>query len=88
VSQAPPTTTDTLGATLERERLEHRLSRVAVVITTLHQRASQNRGAPGARPRHIQYAIADFETQMAAMNVRLRELAPGRGSSPPQERCG
>jgi hypothetical protein len=72
VSAARATTTATLGATLERDRLEHRVTRVAVAIAVLRQRGNERRREP---PKHIRQSIADFEAQTAAMKARLRELA-------------
>jgi hypothetical protein len=72
VSQARSTSTYTLGAALERDRLEHRVSRVAVAVTVLRHLESDPRREP---PRHIRQTIADFEAQTAAMKARLRELS-------------
>jgi hypothetical protein len=72
VSQARSTSTQTLGATLERDRLEHRVSRVAVAIAVLRRLGNEHRREP---PRHIRQTIADFEAQTAAMRARLHELA-------------
>jgi hypothetical protein len=71
VSQARSTSTQTLGATLERDRLEHRVSRVAVAIALLRRLGNEHRREP---PRHIRQTIADFEAQTAAMKARLHEL--------------
>jgi hypothetical protein len=73
VSQARSTSTCTLGAALERDRLEHRVGRVAVAIAVLRHLGSEHRREP---PRHIRQTIADFEAQTAAMRARLQELAP------------
>jgi hypothetical protein len=72
VSQAQSTTTYTLGAALERDRLEHRVSRIAAAITVLRHLESDHRREP---PRHIPQTIADFEAQTKAMKARLRELS-------------
>jgi uncharacterized membrane protein len=71
VSQARSISTDTLGATLERNRLEHRVSRVEVAIAVLRHLESDRRREP---PRHIRQTIADFEAQPAAMTARLDAL--------------
>lgn len=86
MSPAPATSQHTLGAVLERDRLEHRVSRVAVVIAALRQHESEHRRQPAEPPRHIRRAIADFESQIAAMNARLLDLARGRPSTPGAER--
>jgi hypothetical protein len=76
VSRARSTSTYTLGAALERDRLEHRVSRAAVAVAALRQVASVHRRGLGPPPPHIRRAIADFEAQIAAINARLQELAP------------
>jgi hypothetical protein len=73
------TSAHTLGAELERERLEHRVGRVTVAIAALRQRASERELAEP--PTQIRQAIADFEAQLAAMYARLRDLADDRGLS-------
>lgn len=70
------TSTPTLGDDLERDRLEHRVRRVTVVIGVLRRLASEQRGELSSTPRHLRLAIADFEGQIKAMNARLAELAP------------
>lgn len=86
VSQAPASSPHTLGAALERDRLEHRVSRVAGVIAGLRQHETEHRRQLTEPPRHIRRAIADFEAQIAAMNARLRDLARDRLSTPGPER--
>jgi hypothetical protein len=66
------TSTHTLGAELERDRLASRVSRMTVAIGVLRQR--ENRRGPGAPRRHLGQVIADFEAQIQAMNVRLDDL--------------
>lgn len=61
----------TLGATLERDRLEHRVSWMTVVVESLRRRASEH---ARAEPRRVAQAIADLEAQLAVMNARLRDL--------------
>jgi hypothetical protein len=82
VSQAQFTSTRTLGAELERDRLEHRASRIAVAITVLRDRAREHRRELGGAPVHIRQAIADFEAQLASMNARLGDLAHGDEPTP------
>jgi hypothetical protein len=74
MSVALPTSTRTLGAVLERDRLERRARRMAVTIGVLRIRESENRREPGAAQRRLGQAIADFEAQIEAINTRLREL--------------
>jgi hypothetical protein len=69
-----PTATHTLGAELERDRLERRVTRLTVAIGVLRQRESaiaRERRRPQGR---LGQAIADFETQIEAMKTRLRDL--------------
>jgi hypothetical protein len=72
VTQPRSTSTYTLGAALERDRLEHRVSRVAVAIAVLRHLEREPRREP---PRHLRQTIADFEAQTTAMKARLQELA-------------
>jgi hypothetical protein len=74
MSATPPTSTHTLGAELERDRLERRVRRMTVAIGGLRRRESENRREPGASQRHLGQAIADFEAQVEAMKTRLRDL--------------
>jgi len=80
-SATRPSFTRSLGADLECDRLERRVTRVTVAIAALRERASERRPELGAPPRHLRQAIADFEAQIEAMNDRLRELASGPGST-------
>jgi hypothetical protein len=64
-----------LGAELERTRLEHRARRMTVAIASLHLLANESGRELGATPRHLHQTLVDFETQIDAMNGRLRELA-------------
>jgi len=73
--------TRSLGAALERDRLERRVTRVTVAIAALRERASEHRPGLEAPPRDLRQAIADFEAQIELMNARLRELASGPGST-------
>ena len=74
MSQAGSTTARTLAATLERDRLEHRVSRVVIALAALRERAREHRSELGGAPMHIRKAIADFEAQLTAINTRLRDL--------------
>ena len=81
MSATRPTSTRTLGAELERERLEHRVGRVTVAIAALRQRASEHQRELGEAPTHIRRAIADFEVQLAAIYARCGTSPHDRGSS-------
>jgi hypothetical protein len=63
---------NTLGAELERDRLNHRLGQLELVTATLRGRASQRRTgeAPVARIR----VVGDLEAQVATTNARLSDL--------------
>ena len=74
MSAAPPTSTYTLGAVLERDRLERRVRRMTVAIGVLRQRESVYRREPSDPRWHLRQAVADFEAQIEAMNTRLRDL--------------
>jgi hypothetical protein len=74
MSATPHTSTHTLGAELERDRLERRVRRMTIAIGVLRQRERENRRGPRASRRHLGQAIADFEAQIEAMNTRLRDL--------------
>jgi hypothetical protein len=88
-AQAPGynSSAQSLGAELERDRLERRVARVTIAIAALRERERerererQHRREPGAPPKHVRLAIADFEAQMEAMTTRLRDLAPDLGST-------
>jgi hypothetical protein len=88
MSATRSTSIRTLGTELERNRLEHRASRVTVAIAALRQRAGEHQRELGEPSTHIRQAIVDFEAQLAAMNARLRDLAhdPGPTETPPTER--
>jgi hypothetical protein len=44
------------------------------VVAVLRDRVSRHRAEPGAPPRHLLQAIADFEAQIEALSARLRDL--------------
>jgi hypothetical protein len=64
MSPTRPTSTRTLGAELERDRLERRGRSMTVAIDSLRRYASEHRREP---PRHVRQAVADFDAQIAAM---------------------
>jgi hypothetical protein len=73
--------TRSLGAALERDRLERRARRMTFAVGSLRQRAAERQRELGATPRHLHQSIVDFEAQIAAMNARLLELAWERTSN-------
>lgn len=75
----------TLGEELERDRLERRVRRVTVAVAVLRERVSAYRPELGTPPRHLRRAIADFETQIEALNVRLGDLARDPAPAQAQE---
>lgn len=81
MSVTRPIATNSLGAALERDRLEYRVGRVVVALSALRQRAYEHGGELGAAPMRMRRAIADFDAQLEAINARLRELAPETASS-------
>jgi hypothetical protein len=78
MSATPTGSPQTLGATLERIRLERRVSRMTVVVESLRRRASEH---GRAAPRRVRQTIADLEAQIAAINARLRDLDYGGGAT-------
>jgi hypothetical protein len=79
MSATRPSSTRSLGAELERDRLELRVRRVTVAIAALRERASEQRRTLGAPSSHVRRTIADFDAQLEAMNARLRDLTPDAG---------
>jgi hypothetical protein len=79
ISAARLSSTHSLGAELERDRLELRVRRVTIAVAALRER--EHRRELGAPPKHVRLAIADFEAQIEAMNARLRDLAPDPDST-------
>jgi hypothetical protein len=74
--------TPSLGAALERDRLERRVRRATVAVAALRATTSMGRHREGAAapPRQLRYAIADFEAQIDTMNARLSDLAHNSGA--------
>jgi hypothetical protein len=64
------TSTHTLGAELERERLEHRVGRVKVAIAALRQRASEH-----------QRELAEPPTQIHSSGLERVVAVRGNGTS-------
>jgi hypothetical protein len=73
--------TRSLGAALERDRLERRARRMTFAVGSLRQRATERQRELGATPRHLHQVIVDFEAQIETMNARLSELAWERTSN-------
>jgi hypothetical protein len=65
----------TLGAMLEKDRLEDRTKRLCAVIVALCRRADQQQTERGRSGRHIHVAIADLEAELVAIDLRLQDLA-------------
>jgi hypothetical protein len=70
---------------LERDRLERRVRRVTVALAVLRERVSRHRPELGAPPRRLLHAIADFEAQIEALSLRLRDLGRDSASTQVQE---
>ena len=68
------TSASTLGALLERDRLQYRVTRTTLAIVALREREGEQRRRLGTSRRHLRHAIADFEAQVEMMNGRLRDL--------------
>ena len=64
---------DTIGAALERHRLEHRAIRLQLALGAL-RRISDARTAQGAVPVPLHRAIATFSQELADVHDRLTEL--------------
>jgi hypothetical protein len=71
----------TLGAELERDRLERRVRRVTVAVAVLRERVAGHRPELDTPPRYLLRAIADFEAQIEALSARLRDLGRDRAST-------
>ena len=76
-SSVNPGTAATLGTQLERERLTLRARRLSAVIAELRRRAGERRSEAHAGNRYIHQAITEFESEVASINARLSDLAPG-----------
>jgi hypothetical protein len=85
MSATRPGSAQTLAATLERDRLERRVSRMAVVVESLRRRAGEN---GREAPRRVRQAIADSEAQMAATSARLRGIDHDGGATTYEEWSG
>ena len=68
--------TSTIGAELERDRLERRARRVTLVIAALRQQASERSRPVGVAPSQLLHVIADLEAEVEAINARLLDLSP------------
>jgi hypothetical protein len=66
-------TTSTIGAALERRRLEHRARRVQRVLAALDERVAERRGS-GPVPGALREAIRDFERELRSVHRRLDAL--------------
>jgi hypothetical protein len=88
MTATPPAFAHTLGAELERDRLERRVRRMTLAVDSLRRHATAHGHEPAPPPRHLRQAIADFEAQIEAMSARLRDLAPERASTQIQRWSG
>jgi hypothetical protein len=60
----------TLGARLERDRLQDRAARLDRVVTVLRARAYEY--GDGAAPTPLKHSLADFQRELAAVRQQLR----------------
>jgi hypothetical protein len=63
---------NTIGATLERHRLEHRVGRIELVLHALKRRADAH-AAYGEVPAALHRAISAFSQELTDVNHRLAE---------------
>ena len=61
-----------IHATIEHDRLVHRERRLRRVVSELRARASAGRRDSGTVPVPLRHAIADFETELRAVQRTLR----------------
>jgi hypothetical protein len=61
----------TIGAYLERARLERRAAKMESVLSTLRLRAREYAAAAGSVPRPLRLAIDDFDAELSALRGRL-----------------
>jgi hypothetical protein len=64
-----------LGAALERQRLEHRARRLLRVIAALDERRLYRERSDGATPAALREAIAGFQSELGEVERRLALLA-------------
>jgi hypothetical protein len=62
----------TIGATLERHRLEHRVRRIELVLHALKRKADAH-AAHGEVPAALHRAISAFSQELTDVNDRLTE---------------
>lgn len=70
-----PPNPKSLGAALERQRLEHRQRRLKRVLAALEDRRTFREEADGSVPRALREAIGDFRQELEAVERRLALLA-------------
>jgi hypothetical protein len=61
----------TIGARLERDRLEHRAARLQGVVAVLRERAADARRAGGRPARGLSLALGDFDRELRAVRSHL-----------------
>jgi hypothetical protein len=64
----------TIGADLERRRLQHRALRIERVLVVLQERKTLGLRS-GSRPAALDQAIAGFGAELAAVRERLVRMA-------------
>jgi hypothetical protein len=65
----------TLGDELERDRLTRRAQSVSVVVAELRRQVGSDRAEAHPANRYLLDAIAKFETELAAIDARVIDLA-------------
>ena len=61
----------TVGAQLERDRLQHRATRLHAVIAALRRRADEERAEGARRAPGLAIALDDFERELDAVRSQL-----------------
>jgi hypothetical protein len=62
-----------IGAALERSRLEHRARRIEQVLSALKERRDLG-PQTGGRPASLDQAIAGFGAELSAVRAQLRRM--------------
>jgi hypothetical protein len=65
--------TPTLGRTLERQRLEHRIRRATLVLAALRDRSALRSTRTGS-PSGLADAVRDFSAELSRLDRRPNEL--------------
>jgi hypothetical protein len=64
----------TIAPQLERDRLEHRMRRIELVVAALGERAVFRRATMGTTPAPLRQGITSLELEIVAIRRRLDEL--------------